>query len=220
MITIRKQREPKSLTQFRASGGKKFDDLDSVTKNELRASLLKEQGYICAYCMKRIGRDRNEDGYCDDVTIEHVVPRAYTKTIPEMEMMEIDYSNLVAVCTGNSNGMRHCDKSKENNLISFNPCNPAVEASIKYGLKDGTISSSNESWDDDLNSQSKLNLNHPTLKTNRKAALKGLIRVLDKKKWSRTQLERRIDQLDNNQPKAEYVGILKYFLNKKLSSLR
>ena len=135
-------------------------------------------------------------------------------------MMEIDYSNLVAVCTGNSNGMTHCDTSKEDNLISFNPCNSAVEASIKYGLKDGTISSSNESWDDDLNSQSKLNLNHPTLKTNRKAALKGLIRVLDKKKWSRTQLERRIDQLDNNQPKAEYVGILKYFINKKLSSLR
>lgn len=220
MITIRKQREPRSLTQFRASGGKKFDDLDSVTKNELRASLLKEQGYICAYCMKRIGRDRDEDGYCDDVKIEHVVPRAYTKTIPEMEMMEIDYSNLVAVCTGKSNGMTHCDTSKENNLISFDPCNPAIETSIKYGLKDGTISSSNESWNDDLNSQSKLNLNHPTLKINRKAALNGLIRVLDKKKWSRTQLERRIDQLDNNQPKAEYIGILKYFINKKLSSLR
>lgn len=62
MITIKKGKEPISLTEYRASGGRKFDDLDSATKKDIRDSLLKEQGYICAYCMKRIGRDRNHDG--------------------------------------------------------------------------------------------------------------------------------------------------------------
>lgn len=218
MITIRKNHEPVSLTNFKSKGGKRFDDLDAQTKTDIRNSLLTEQGYICAYCMKRIGRDRNEDGLSNDVKIEHVIPRSETSKSPQTEMQELNYHNLVAVCKGSTNGTLHCDSSKGNSLINLDPCNEAVEASIKYALKDGTISSSNELWNDDINNINKLNLNHPTLKTNRSAAVKGLQQALDKtKKWNRSGLERYLERLDDKAVKPEYIGILKYYINKKLS---
>ena len=218
MITIRKRPEPSSLTHFRSMGGKKFDDLDAKTKDEVRESLLLEQGYICAYCMKRIGRDRDEEGRCNDVKIEHVVPRSETSRSKRTEMMELDYGNLVAVCKGATNGIMHCDTSKGNTLISLHPCNEDVECSVKYGLKDGTISSTNNAWNKDLNDEGKLNLNHPTLKLNRVAALNGLQKALNKTgKWSRSGLERWVERLDEDTVKVEYVGIMKYYLKKKLS---
>ena len=51
MILIIKQCEPVSLHLHRNTFGADFDGLD---KTELRKSLLAEQGYLCAYCMKRI----------------------------------------------------------------------------------------------------------------------------------------------------------------------
>ncbi len=217
MITIRKKSEPTSLTHFRASGGKKFEDLDTKTKEDIRASLLSEQGYLCAYCMKRIGRDKNEEGYYKDVKIEHVIPRSETAKSTETEMLELDYSNLVAVCTGSSNGELHCDTSKGNNMITLHPCNKAVEESITYGLKDGFIRSFNELWNNDIKDKDKLNLNHPILRLNRVSAVKGLVKALEKtRKWNRSGLERWIKRLDEDPIKPEYAGIMKFYLKKKL----
>lgn len=218
MIAIKKGLEPISLTQFRASGGEKFDNLDSSTKNDIRESLLAEQGYLCAYCMGRIGRTRNKEGVPRDVKIEHVVPRAHTAVTPGMEWMEIDYHNLVAVCEGKTNGETHCDTCKGNTLVSLYPGDPALEASIKYSLADGTISSSNEDWNEDINSNKRLNLNHPTLKLNRKAALRGFIESLPKNKdWSKIKLERKLNELNNAPVKEPYLGTLTFLLKKKLA---
>lgn len=50
MKQIIKNNEPRSLVQHRARGGN-YDNLD---KDELRTSLMTEQGHICCYCMCRI----------------------------------------------------------------------------------------------------------------------------------------------------------------------
>lgn len=218
MITVRKGHEPVSLTQFRASGGKEFENLDSATKNEIRDSLLKEQGYICAYCMKRIGRGRS--GALNDVKIEHVIPRAVTRmsSDPQINLMEIDYSNMVAVCLGVTNGMQHCDTSKADRQISFHPCNPALEDSISYSLRDGEIRSDNKAWNEDITDKEKLNLNHPVIKNNRRAALNGLIEALKRSdRWSASQLIRTAESLDSNPIKTPYAGILRFYLKKKIS---
>ncbi len=124
----------------------------------------------------------------------------------------------MAVCNGMTNSIKHCDTSKGNNLISFSPSHSGIEETIKYGLKDGSISSSNRVWNDDLNGTNKLNLNHPTLKLNRIAALYGLQKALEKKtKWNRSSLERWMRKLDEETVKTEYIGILKYYLSKKLT---
>ena len=83
MLLIKKRQEPDSLREHRNTPGADFDGLD---KTQLRRSLLQEQGYICAYCMKRIRED-------DKVKIEHY--KARTKE------NELVYQNLLAVCDGN-----------------------------------------------------------------------------------------------------------------------
>jgi hypothetical protein len=63
-----KSREPRSLTKYRtqADSASKtiFDDYED--KDELRKALLKEQGFICCYCMQRIkGAYDSETGILD-----------------------------------------------------------------------------------------------------------------------------------------------------------
>lgn len=57
MILIEKQSEPQSLQKHRNTPGADFDGMD---KAELRLYLLQEQGYLCAYCMKRINNSQKE----------------------------------------------------------------------------------------------------------------------------------------------------------------
>ena len=54
MILIKKKLEPHSLTEYKQTINASFDNLPSEIKDDIRKSLLKEQGYICAYCMKKI----------------------------------------------------------------------------------------------------------------------------------------------------------------------
>ena len=49
MILITKNKEPKEWTEYRNTPG-----VDYQAIPELVQSLLKEQGYICAYCKRRI----------------------------------------------------------------------------------------------------------------------------------------------------------------------
>lgn len=86
MIYINKTHEPNSLTEYRKTIGSSYKGLPSHTKDELRESLLKDQGYICAYCMKPIHK-------VNDTKVEHYIPQENAN--------ELDYHNLLAVCTGN-----------------------------------------------------------------------------------------------------------------------
>ncbi|NBH33059.1 hypothetical protein D3Z58_05740 [Clostridiaceae bacterium] len=54
MIYIKKNAEPAKLLQYRHQPNGRFDDMDADVKEQLRESLLKEQGHLCAYCMRRI----------------------------------------------------------------------------------------------------------------------------------------------------------------------
>ena len=67
MFYINKDKEPKSLTEYKKSKNAYFDGFDK--KDDIRQSLLDEQGYLCAYCMRRINS-------VDEVTIEHYYPQS------------------------------------------------------------------------------------------------------------------------------------------------
>ena len=84
MIHIKKGTAPKKFQEFKQQNPQAhFDDMPPDVKADLRKSLLEEQGYLCAYCMRRIHDDHNE------VKIEHYEPRNAQN--------ELDYSNLLAV---------------------------------------------------------------------------------------------------------------------------
>ncbi|TAD96752.1 MAG: TIGR02646 family protein, partial [Bacteroidetes bacterium] len=72
-------RTNKTDTPDRAPNYDNFRDM-----KELRDSLLRDQKYICAYCMRRISED--------DMKIEHFRSQS---THPDLDL---DYRNMLAVC--------------------------------------------------------------------------------------------------------------------------
>ena len=97
MRKIDKRPEPKVWVEYRQTPGAKYEAI-----SELRSSLLEEQGYVCAYCMRRIPvKDRNSN---ETSRIEHVLSR---EKHPDREL---DYHNMVICCPGAISSDFHCDK--------------------------------------------------------------------------------------------------------------
>lgn len=81
MLYIKKGKLPKSFIEYTREKCARFDDMPSETKKELRRSLLEEQGYLCAYCMRRIA-----DGGAE-TKIEHLQARNLSNELvyPQLE---------------------------------------------------------------------------------------------------------------------------------------
>lgn len=140
---IRKSAEPKEWTEYKNIPGVQFSGILA-----LQESLYREQGYLCAYCERRIPvRDKMST---EDHRIEHWHCR--DKYPDEV----FSYGNLLMCCPGQiGGGESHCDVRKGNDIIEWSPLKKECTDSIRYSLN-GTILSSNASWDKELNE--KLNL--------------------------------------------------------------
>jgi len=210
MISIVKGREPTSLQHYRLQPNAEYDGSQfTPVKADIRTQLLKEQGYLCAYCMQRIVDDqfttKVEHWHCQD----------------NYETEQLNYTNMLAVCLGTTQGCIHCDTKKANRDIKYNPAEPIhrIESKIKYSTG-GKI----ESKEDDFNTQFNdiLGLNCPRFIENRKAIIDAVRIVLSKKAGTRTEAEINafIDtwsSIDVNGHKKEYCGVALYFLRKKLT---
>lgn len=215
MIKITKGHEPGGWTSIRKTPGMTFED---APKDELRLSLMNEQGGLCAYCMRRVSFTPGET---TTTRIEHVKPRALSRAEGKNEETML-YSNMVLCCDGDidGSGNYHCDRSKEDDTISFNPFDKNVIDTISYSSKDGAIKSSNPDYDKDLNEI--LNLNHPRLEANRLAVLKGLIIEIGKKKWKKKDIQDKLDYYSSRTSDGmlhAYCGVIRWFLNRKLRQL-
>ncbi|RLD53525.1 MAG: TIGR02646 family protein [Bacteroidetes bacterium] len=157
MKQIIKSNEPFSLTEHRSSQHANFENLP---KDDVRTSLLTEQGHICCYCMKRIP----ETNINPSTKIEHFLCQA---NHPDQEL---NYSNMLLACSGQQGSPKHlqtCDTRKGNQTLSFNPSDRIrnIEDLIKY-KSNGEIYSSDERLNEEL--ENVLNLNMNTLKINRR----------------------------------------------------
>ena len=149
-----------------------------------------------------------------DSKIEHIKSRTNFPTLQRK------YDNMVICCSGNINGSYHCDKSKDKFAITFSPFDISTQRSISYETKNGTIKSNLSNINDDINSI--LCLNNGMLKANRFQELQGIISILDKKKWKKTQLEIKLKEWSNLSNKGTlkpYCGIVIWFLEKKLKNM-
>ena len=210
MIYIRKNTEPTSFTQYRVTHNAHFDDLPGGTKNTLRQSLLQEQGFLCAYCMKHIEKNA-------DIKIEHYEARDNAN--------ELTYKNLLAVCKGNEGAKpeaQTCDTKKGEDVLHIDPQKNGDMRTIYYDSQ-GRIYSGNQQYDDDLNNVLNLNYQYGYLMANRAAALDALKEKM-KKLPPAGNVSRYIDQLWKKEAEVngygeykEYVGILRWYLQKKKS---
>lgn len=103
MIVIKKGREPSKLLEYRRQEFASYAGMPADIKQDVIRHLLSEQGYICAYCMKRIGTGYGKHR----ATIEHLIPQAIST-----EAQRLNYHNMVAVCWGNRNADSNEDKSR------------------------------------------------------------------------------------------------------------
>ena len=102
MLYIKKKRAPhqyiRAVARIRSSPAWKAivggdtkairSQFDLLPKEDIRESLLVEQHFLCAYCMKRIRNDALH------MAIEHWTPLSYDKE------RALDYQNFLGVCKG------------------------------------------------------------------------------------------------------------------------
>ena len=161
MILINKNQEPKEWTEYCSTPGVTYQSIP-----ELVDALLKEQGYICAYCMRRIPTKDKIEGKLtsEDHRIEHI------KCRENHEDLQLKYNNMLICCPGHIGEDEHCDRKKGNQEISFSPLDSAFINTLTY-TSNGIIASSNPVYNEEINSI--LNLNTPFLVLNRKNMLKS-----------------------------------------------
>lgn len=225
MRAIDKGHDPRKLAEYRCKPGAvyygplltwkkdKNDPGEKSIKDEIREQLLREQGYLCAYCMKRIDTAQ--------MKVEHWHSQADDKYPNE----QLDYQNLLGVCKGNEGQpleKQTCDSRKGNQDLKYNPANSAhrIESQVRF-LHDGEIESEDSEFDRQLGDV--LNLkkdNNPLLAKNRKAVWDAVHHRLNQVPGSRTPAELQKLLAQWNKPDSEgrlreYCAVAVYYLRKR-----
>ena len=213
MIKIIKDKESKEWEEYRNTEGVDYQSIP-----ELVDSLLKEQGYICAYCMRRIPCKDNISN--ENHRVEHILSR---EKHPDKKL---DYKNMVICCPGHIGEENHCDRLKGDRDISFNLFDENFIRTLSY-KSDGKIISSNVTFDNEINEV--LNLNTSLLKANRKEIWRVVTRELNTlkgdKPWNKTTLNKCLEKYSNKHEKdgkmqfIPYCGIFIYNIQKKLRKM-
>lgn len=212
MLYIQKKQEPASLTRYRKQQFAYYDGYPD--KDDIRKQLLEEQGYLCAYCMRRID--------IEHMKIEHWYPE---DKLSDKECLE--YKNMLGTCEGHLLGTKGvddtCDTQKGNAIITVCPLDQSTIDRIQYRTATGEIYSEDPVIQGDLHNTLNLNSEKHRLKENRKATLSSAIQEMRKMQqngdWDRKSLEKMLSLYQDVNPeglKKEYAGIAVWYLKKKL----
>lgn len=240
MILIKKSAPPPGLDELKQeaerlglSDKEGYDLLRNPLKKEVRNSLMKEQGHLCTYCMRCIPDERitEEDKDLSDIYIEHW--QARSSELKDGKNRGLDYNNMLAVCSGNEKtpGLtgKHrkryftCDKKRDNRPLHINPLEIQGLSSLYY-LSDGTIKSSEEEIDNDVNIILNLNCSADavTLPQNRKAVLDAI----EEEVYNMgDNLKQNCEELlaiyeDEEDPKTPYIGVGIWWLKKQIEGMQ
>jgi uncharacterized protein (TIGR02646 family) len=199
-------------------------------RHPLREALLKEQGYLCAYCMGRISVTERINGK-PKVEVEHFKPQA---KYPDLDLK---YENLLGVCNGLSftypenKAVHHCDKTTGVNgkiqgnveLRKLDPRDKNCERLIKYN-PGGEILSLNGDVDIEFDLNEVLNLNNTVLKKARKAVIDAAKELLLKRKphqqWNKVYLKAELENwlsLNRNGQFKKYCMAAAWFIESLLA---
>lgn len=181
--------------------------------------LLREQGHLCAYCMRRIGTD------CSPAHIEHWIPRS-----KGTDKDSLDFENMLAVCDGGgprtAKKNQTCDRRRADMDLKLDPRNPQHIATLKYD-RNGNIASSDPEIDEDINEHLNLNGTNTLLLRNRRAAYSKAEELIvscyrgcgPNSKRGRDKVRKRLDLLSHqNDPYDEFTGVLIWRLKKHLKA--
>ena len=208
------------------------NQFDRLPKPDLRRTLLADQHYLCAYCMKRI-RSGGRSGMVH-MNIEHWFPLSGDKE------RALDYKNLLGVCKGGADvdGQRDrilcCDASKgDEESLTVNPLDRGMMQYIAY-KKDGTIYCLPTAGQEADGINRDLNL---VLRLNGKAGrdtATGLIKgrrdaykkaqsmykeLSDRRQLTSAQLAKMIQRIERLEEYPEFAGTILFVLERKRKQL-
>ena len=231
MIPIKKGKAPKKLVDDVASlrsnpnMSANYGNLSHDAKDAARKALVAEQGGLCAYCMRRIGKQEHH------ATIEHIVPQHDANGVAH-DRESIDYGNMLAVCDGGApEPGQHvrkddltCDKHRGNAPLTVNPLVPRTLEKIRYS-RNGEIHSDDPVIDDDLTRVLNLNAKGRSLCDNRREVMNQLERKISEQiksqkierdnRAKKRLCERMLRELTaQNRNKDEYLGVKIFRLEK------
>lgn len=215
MIWIQKGREPSSLEEYRQHPYASYDGYPD--KEELRAALLRDQGYICAYCMWRIENDRNT------MKIEHwKAQSSMTK-----EVQKLDFNIMLGVCDGCRDEVDYkyttCDTHRGDTELYVNPLDKRMMDTIRYD-RNGYIHSTDDRIEHDLTDTLNLNCEQAPSRivANRRLVYeefeRGLHRLQNKGKWNVGSLKKLLHDYEqlNDGKRDAYIGVALYLIHKRL----
>lgn len=211
MLYIKKGKEPRSLTEYKKQAGAYYEGYPD--KIDVKNALLAEQGFLCAYCMRRIG--------VHSMKIEHWA--AQNPIEGYGEDTSLSYHNMLGVCMGKEGerpSKQTCDTHKGNKALTIDPRRQEHIDSIFYD-HNGTIGSTDARLHNDIDTILNLNGEGTDLKENRKAVLNALNAYLKKQQaqgiWKRDLLlkARRLFGSYEDGKLKPYVGIALYFIDRK-----
>lgn len=212
MRTIAKGAEPASLAAHRKTTHSDYGNY--TAKDELRNALVREQRGLCCYCMSRIHADPRS------MKIEHWRSQ---RRYPDEQLM---YENLLGACRGEEGeraAAQHCDTSKGDKTLKWNPANPAhrIERRISFD-PDGAIRADDTEFQRQLDEV--LGLNVAKLRYNRRAVLRGIedwwkrIRLVrDRARRDRLVMRERARYVDGDGDLPEYCQVVVHWLDKRLA---
>ena len=225
MRYIKKLPEPKELSAAKCGGLTLYDDMTKEVRDAVKIQLLKEQGYICAYCMRRIRH--YPDFSTQEMQIEHYIAQS-SETGKKEPSLSVEYRNMLGVCPGGKYSGVHdiknrtCDQHRGDRDLTVNPLDNRLIDQVQY-KSDGTIYSENSNIDHDLNEILNLNCTAAKLPVNRKAALcqfQSAIakdyqgKTLTKKDWA--SLLERVTAGNTDGELMPFAGIVVNYIEKRL----
>lgn len=192
-----------------------YVSLPTEVKSALKETLLQRQGYLCAYCMRRIDS-------ADHAKLEHVIPqsRSIAEGHPEQT---VEYRNMLVTCMGGDDEGRPysektCDSHKADMPIAIDPTSETDIATIRY-LRNGMIHSSNLQFDHDLCDTLNLNCDASFLPQDRRGAYRAMERAIAREnpkthKAKQQFARRKLVALEQAEKKEAFVGVMYYVLKR------
>lgn len=191
-----------------------WKNTDGDERAAVREALVRDQGGLCAYCMRRITADPSSSH------VEHVIPQSRAGGADDP--LSLDYGNMLGVCTGRRNGEQTCDQARGDADLAVNPLKPDTLSSIAY-TADGHITAEDDAVRESLDRT--LNLNCEALVLERRGVARGVIKVVQG--WLNLPPDERRSRCLSAltgakapaREKDEYVGVKIYFLERYASRM-
>jgi uncharacterized protein (TIGR02646 family) len=206
MLRFRKGREPRGLLQLRLTPGSNWDSVDGALKAKIRNATSRDQAALCAYCQRRVDPAGVDARGTPTLRVEHWTSRSTQRD-------QLTWSNLLGVCSGESDGNRHCDAARGDVPLTLHPVEGHgvdPRGVLRY-LGDGTVESADPAATADV---ATLHLNAPNLRRGRRSALAGLDGLLggDRTPAAIGRALERLDESVASGRAVEHVEVARYHL--------